>query len=52
MIDKIKDRSKELKKEIAALYLAYRRKDVPWYAKAFVAIVIAYALSPIDLKGK
>ncbi len=49
MIDKIKARSKELKKEIAALYLAYRRKDVPWYAKAFVSVVIAYALSPIDL---
>jgi len=31
------------------LYLAYRRKDIPWYAKAFVAVIIAYAFSPIDL---
>lgn len=49
MLNKIKARSKELKKEIAALYLASRRKDVPWYAKTFVAVIIAYALSPIDL---
>ncbi|MBZ4688723.1 MAG: sulfite exporter TauE/SafE family protein [Clostridiales bacterium] len=49
MFGKIKDRSNELKQEIAALYLACKRKDVPWYAKAFVAVVIAYALSPIDL---
>ena len=38
-----------LKKEIRVLYLAYKHPGVPWYAKAFTALVIAYALSPIDL---
>src|SRR5437870_7284356 len=27
----------------------YPRQRTPWYAKAFVACVVAYALSPIDL---
>ncbi len=32
-----------------ALYLAYQDPRVPWYAKALSALVVAYALSPIDL---
>src|SRR5678816_2034785 len=44
-----KDRIRELKHELAALALAMRRPDVPWYAKALGVVVIAYALSPIDL---
>ena len=32
-----------------ALYLACRDTRVPWYAKAFAAALVAYALSPIDL---
>ena len=32
-----------------ALYLAARHPETPWYAKVFVAGVVAYALSPIDL---
>ena len=40
---------KSLKKEIGALYLAYKRRDVPWYAKIIVVLVVGYALSPIDL---
>lgn len=38
-----------LRRETYALYLAARHPDTPWYAKAFVAIVAAYAFSPIDL---
>lgn len=38
-----------LKKETYALYLAYRHPDTPWYAKVWLACVIGYALSPIDL---
>lgn len=45
----LKQTAKGLKKEIRVLYLAYKHPDVPWYAKVFVTIVIAYALSPIDL---
>lgn len=28
---------------------AYKNPRVPWYARAFVAVVVAYAFSPIDL---
>jgi len=31
------------------LYLAARDPRTPWYAKAVIACVVAYALSPIDL---
>jgi uncharacterized membrane protein YkvA (DUF1232 family) len=39
----------ELKYKIFALRLAYKDPRVPWFAKAFGALVIAYALSPVDL---
>jgi uncharacterized membrane protein YkvA (DUF1232 family) len=45
----IKDKAKKLKKEIKVIYLAYKRPDTPWYAKVLSAVVIGYALSPIDL---
>ena len=48
-IEKWKQKSRHLKIEIYALYLAYRDPRVPWYAKAFVALVVGYAFSPIDL---
>jgi len=48
-IDTLKQRAKELKRETLALYLAIRNPKTPWYAKAFVAVVVAYAFSPIDL---
>ncbi|ROT97974.1 DUF1232 domain-containing protein [Marinobacter sp. R17] len=38
-----------LKADTLALYLAARDPRTPWLAKAVVAIVVAYALSPIDL---
>ncbi|OPJ63959.1 YkvA family protein [Clostridium oryzae] len=37
------------KKEVGALYFAYRRKDVPLYAKLMAMAVVGYALSPLDL---
>ena len=49
MFDKIKEKAKALKLEIKVLYLAYKNKDTPWYAKVAAAMVVAYALSPIDL---
>ena len=48
-IEKWKQRARKLKSETHALYLAYRHPQTPWYAKAFAGLVIAYALSPIDL---
>jgi len=41
--------ARRLKSETYALYLAYRDPRVPWYAKLFAALVLAYAFSPIDL---
>ena len=31
------------------LYIAARDPRLPWYAKAFLGLVLAYAFSPIDL---
>ena len=44
-----KSRANSLKRETHALYLAARDPRTPWYAKLMVAMVVAYALSPIDL---
>lgn len=38
-----------LKKNTYALYLASRDTRVPVFAKVFIVLVVAYALSPIDL---
>jgi uncharacterized membrane protein YkvA (DUF1232 family) len=48
-IKNLKLKAKKLKKEIGALYLAYKRRDVPWYAKLVILLVVGYALSPVDL---
>lgn len=45
----IKRKAEQLKIEIYTLYLAYKDPRVSWYAKAFAACVVAYALSPVDL---
>ena len=44
-----KQKAQQLKVETYALYLAYKDPRVPWYARAWIAIVVAYAFSPIDL---
>jgi uncharacterized membrane protein YkvA (DUF1232 family) len=49
MINKLKLKAKKLKKEIGALYLAAKRRDLPWYTKLVIILVVAYAVSPIDL---
>lgn len=49
MSSRLKIRAAELKREIVALYFAARDPRTPWYAKAVIVCVVAYALSPIDL---
>ena len=49
IIDNIKIKANELKLNLSALYLAYKRKDVPILAKILIFLTIGYALSPIDL---
>src|SRR6478672_384442 len=44
-----KQRTKQLKIQVYAVYLAYRDPRVPLYARIFAACVVAYAFSPIDL---
>jgi len=31
------------------LYLVYKNRSTPWYAKVVVAITVGYAFSPVDL---
>ena len=45
----LKERAKQLKRDVPATFLALKNKKTPWYAKAVAAITVAYALSPIDL---
>ena len=49
MIDKIRQRARQLKRDTYALYLACRDPRTPWFAKAIAGAIVAYALSPIDL---
>jgi len=44
-----RQKARALKKNSLALYFAARDPRVPWYAKAVIAAVAAYAISPIDL---
>ena len=48
-LQKWKARARILKREVHTLYLAYRDPRTPWYGKAFAALVVTYAFSPIDL---
>lgn len=46
---KIKSKIKELKKETFALYLVYKDSRISWWKKAYLALIIGYLFSPIDL---
>jgi uncharacterized membrane protein YkvA (DUF1232 family) len=46
---KMRERVKTSKRQVRTLYLCYRHKGTKWYQKAFVVLVIAYAVSPVDL---
>lgn len=45
----LKEKAKQLKKDIPAVFLALHKKETPWYAKALAVLTVGYALSPIDL---
>ena len=49
MIAKWKQTARTIRRDTYALYLACRDPRVPWYVKALAGVVLAYALSPIDL---
>jgi uncharacterized membrane protein YkvA (DUF1232 family) len=46
---RILNKATMLKNETYAVYIAARDPRVPWYAKALLGLILAYALSPIDL---
>ncbi len=45
----LKQRAKNLKKDIPTIFLSLKDKETPLVAKIFAGIIIVYALSPIDL---
>ena len=45
----LKERAKQLKTDIPAVFLALKKRETPWTAKLLAALTIGYALSPIDL---
>ena len=49
MKQSLKERARQLKADIPAVYLAIKDPATPWFAKALALVTIAYALSPIDL---
>jgi len=49
LLQKLKKRANTLKRDLFALYLAYKDPRTPWHAKIFSRLVVAYAFSPIDL---
>jgi uncharacterized membrane protein YkvA (DUF1232 family) len=49
LFETIKARAQVLRRDLVAIYLASKDPRTPWYARALVLCVIAYALSPIDI---
>lgn len=49
LLERLKQAARKLKNEITVLCVVYRDARTPWYAKALIAVVVAYSLSPIDL---
>ena len=45
----LKERAKQLKTDIPAVFLSLKSKDTPLTAKILAGITVGYALSPIDL---
>ncbi len=44
-----KQQVRTLKKQTYVIYLACKDSRIPWYARALAALIVAYALSSIDL---
>ena len=49
IIEKIRQKAKSLKTEIAAIYYAYQNPKVKLLPKIIILFTVGYALSPIDL---
>ena len=49
LLNTFRRQAARLKQEIHTLYLAYRDPRTPWYTKTLAILLVAYAVSPIDL---
>ena len=49
MLEQLKARARELKREAYAIYIAARDPRTPWYVKGLIFFVVAHTFSPIDL---
>lgn len=49
MLNQLRTRARALKREVLAVYMAARDPRTPWYAKVLILLIVAYALSPVDL---
>ena len=45
----LKDKARQLKADIPAVFLALKAPETPWYAKVLATVTVCYALSPVDL---
>jgi uncharacterized membrane protein YkvA (DUF1232 family) len=48
-LKELRDWARALKRETLSLYYATRDPRTSWYAKLLAGLIVAYALSPIDL---
>jgi uncharacterized membrane protein YkvA (DUF1232 family) len=48
-MQRLREWAKALQREVVALWFAYRDPRTPWFAKLPAMLIVAYALSPIDL---
>lgn len=48
-METLKNWARKLQSEALIMYRASKDPNTPWFAKVFVVLVMAYALSPIDL---
>lgn len=46
---KLKEKARQLKRDIPAVFLALKHEDTPIAARILAGITVGYALSPIDL---
>jgi uncharacterized membrane protein YkvA (DUF1232 family) len=49
ILERLKEKVRQLNLELFAIQLACRDPRMPWYAKVLAICVVGYALSPIDL---
>lgn len=47
--ERLREAARRLKRELTALVYVARDARTPWHAKLLLAVVLAYAASPIDL---